>query len=103
VRGHDERRPRGEGRREPGGHEEVGVGDIGTEPTRSASGVADEGEMARPAASSPIDDRTLELVTARGELALEARHEDAEVRVGRPRVHLRDEEDPQLERSASRA
>jgi hypothetical protein len=34
-------------------------------------------------------------VAARDELVLEARDEDAEVRVVPPRVHLRDEEDPQ--------
>jgi hypothetical protein len=29
------------------------------------------------------------------ELVLEVRDEDAEIRIRRPRVHLRDEEDPQ--------
>ena len=51
--------------------------------------------MPAPAAAPPVDDRALDLVAARGELALEGRDEDAEVGVGRPRVHLRDEEDPQ--------
>ncbi len=48
----------------------------------------------RPA-RAPVDDRALDLVSAREELPLEARDEDAEIRVVRPRIHLRDEEDPQ--------
>ena len=45
-------------------------------------------------AGAAVDDSALELVPARGELVLEVGHEDAEVRVVRARVHLRDEEDP---------
>ena len=51
--------------------------------------------MAEQAATSTVDDRALDLVAARGQLLLECRDEDAEVRVCRSRVHLRDEEDPQ--------
>ena len=45
-------------------------------------------EIVRKAQDAALDD-----VTACGERLLEAADEDAEVRVGRPRVHLRDEQD----------
>ena len=51
--------------------------------------------MAPRAPRARVHDRTLDLVPARDELALEVRDEDPEVRVVRPRVHLRDEEDSQ--------
>ena len=44
-----------------------------------------------------VDDGSLELVPARAELPLEVGDEDPEIRVVRPGVHLRDEEDSQRE------
>jgi hypothetical protein len=45
------------------------------------------------AAAAAVDHDPFELVPALGQLALEPLHEDAEVRCGLGRVHLRDEED----------
>ena len=95
VRGDDERRARRERGGEAGGNEEVRVGDVGMEARAARARVADEREVAASAATSRVDDGPLDLVAARDELALEVRDEDPEVRVVRPRVHLRDEEDPQ--------
>ena len=95
VGGNDERRPRSERCGESRGHEEVRVHDVGTEPPRRAKGVAREHEMAPSASCATIEHSTLELMPARGELALEVRDEDAEIRVVRPRIHLGDEEDAQ--------
>ncbi len=68
------------------------VRDVGLEAAGHASGVAEERGVACPSAAR-VDDRTLELVAAGGELALEVRDEDAEVGVIRPWIHLGDEED----------
>ncbi len=51
--------------------------------------------MATPPTGPAVDDSALEVVASQGELALEVGDENAEVGVVRPRVHLRDEEDPQ--------
>jgi hypothetical protein len=93
--GDDQRGARGEGGREPGWHEEVRVCDIGTERACDPTRVADETEMAAPPAPSGVHRRPLDLVAAPDELALEVRDEDAQVRIGRARVHLGDEEDAQ--------
>ncbi len=95
VRGDDERRARRERSGETRGHEEVRVGDVGIEAPRRASGIAEQPQVPASAARARVDDRALDLVPAREELALEVRDEDAEVRVVPARVHLRDEEDPQ--------
>ena len=52
--------------------------------------------MTTPPAQPVVDDGSLELVAACDELSLEAGDEDAEIRVVRARVHLGDEEYPQL-------
>ena len=49
--------------------------------------------MTPPPAGAPIDDGSLDVVTTRGELALEIGDEHSEIRIVRARVHLRDEED----------
>jgi hypothetical protein len=49
------------------------------------------------ARSLPIDDGPSDLVAALGEGLLERSDERAEVGTLRPRVHLRDEQDPQYE------
>ena len=49
--------------------------------------------MAAPATAAAVHDRTLELVTTVAQRLLHLLDEDAEIRVVRPRVHLRDEED----------
>ena len=95
VGGDDERRVRRQRGGETGRHEEVGVGDVGPEVASDAPRIPEEGEVRTLPAASRAHDRTLELVAAGGELALEVRDEDAEVRVARPRIHLGDEEDPQ--------
>jgi hypothetical protein len=51
--------------------------------------------MALRATRARVHDRPLDLVPSLDELVLEVRDEDAEVRVGRAWVHLRDEEDAQ--------
>ncbi len=45
-------------------------------------------------ARAPVEDGELDLVAALAERELELADEDAEVGVGRPRIHLRDEQDP---------
>ena len=54
-----------------------------------------EGEACVPQlpAAAAVEHHALDLVPARGQLPLEALHEDPEVRRGGRRVHLRDEED----------
>ena len=68
------------------------VDDVRPEAPGGADDVAGEGEVA-PVATPAIDDRPRELVPARLEAGLEVRHEGAERRCRRPRVHLRDEQD----------
>ena len=91
TRGARERQRRGE----TGRHEEVRVGHVRIEPPRCAERVAEEPKMATDASGAGAHDRALELVPALAQLVLEVRDEDAQIRVVRPRVHLRDEEDPQ--------
>jgi hypothetical protein len=76
----------------------VRVDDIRIEAARDPAGVASEAEV--PAApSAALDGSALDLVPPRGELPLERRDEDPEIRVVRPGVHLRDEEDPHARQS----
>src|SRR5207302_4108502 len=58
------------------------------------AGLAGESDVPQLSASAPVDDGALELVAALAQRPLELSDEDAEVRVVRPRVHLRDEQDP---------
>ena len=55
------------------------------------------------AAAAPVEHRELDLVPALAQRVLQLRDERAEVGVGRPRVHLRDEQDPHQSPSARRA
>ena len=58
------------------------------EAPRCAHGVSEEGEVA-PSSSGPrVDDRALDFVSPRDELALEVGHEDPEVGILGARVHL---------------
>jgi hypothetical protein len=66
----------------------VRIRDVWPEPPRGACRVAEESEVAPPSSGPRVDDRTLDLVASRDELALEAGHEDPEVRVLQARVHL---------------
>jgi hypothetical protein len=92
VRGDHERRACSERSGEPRRHEEVRVGDVGSEATGYACRVEEELRMA-PSPSARVDDGALDLVPSPEELTLEARDEDAEIRVVRARIHLGDEED----------
>jgi len=93
VRGHDERRPAGDCADQPGRDEKVCVDDVGPVATRRGKRLAREPEVLHLAAAAPVENRALDLVTARDELLLEPAHEHAEVRVRRPGVHLGDEQD----------
>ena len=95
VRSNHERSPRSEGADQAGRNEEVGVDDVGPEAACEREGPGRETEVSAAPALAPVENGTLDLVPSVGELALERRDEDAEVRVCRPRIHLRDEEDPQ--------
>ena len=90
VSGHHERRALRERGDQPGGDEEVRVDDVGP---RGAAGGARQLEVSELPAGSAVDHGAVDLVAPLRERALHLRDEDAEVRVGRPRVHLRDEED----------
>ena len=92
----DERRACRERGREARRHEEVGVRDIRIEATCATPSVAEQPHVASRAAAPLVHDRALDLVPARDELAFEVRHEDAEIRIVRPRIHLGDEEDSQV-------
>ena len=74
----------------------MGVRDVGLEAPGSPSCIPEEGEVRALPAATRAHDRTVELVSAGDQLALEVRDEDAEVGVARARVHLRDEEDPHV-------
>ena len=86
--------PAGERADQPGRNEEVRVDDVGLEAARRGERRAREPEVLHLAAAAPIENRALDLVAARDELLLEPAHEHAEVGVGRPGVHLGDEQDP---------
>ena len=82
---------------EAGRDEEVRVRDVRIEAPCAAPGVAEQaGRGVRGRRPRVVHDRALDLVPARDELALEIRDEDAEVRIVRAWIHLRDEEDSQL-------
>ena len=94
VGGHDERRASRERSGQAGGNEKVRIRDLRVEPPGDPPGVPEERDVAA-ASSSGVHDRVLDLVSSDEELALEARDEDSEVRIVRPRVHLGDEQDAQ--------
>ena len=91
--GLDERGAAGERRDQAGRDEEVRVDHVGAKSPRGPQRRGRQREVLALAAAPAIEDRALDDVTACGERLLEAADEDAEVRVGRPRVHLRDEQD----------
>jgi hypothetical protein len=90
VRRDDERRVRGERGDQPARNEEVRVHDIGARRPESAPS---ELEVAALAAGAPVEHRPLDGVAARLELRGQPLDEHAEVRVGRPGIHLGDEQD----------
>ena len=53
-------------------------------------------EVATATARAPVEDSARDLVAALGQLLLEACNERAQVGVSWPRIHLGDEEDPQV-------
>jgi hypothetical protein len=90
VGGHDERSALRERGDQACWDEDVRVDHVG--PRRPASGARQLEVSALPACAT-IDHRAVELVASLGERTLQLLDEDAEVRVVRPGVHLRDEED----------
>ncbi len=67
---------------------------VGPVPARGGAGVAEEVDVAALAARATVDHGEVELVPALAERDGKALDEDAEVGIGRARVHLRDQEDP---------
>ena len=67
---------------------------VGPVQARGGAGVAEEVDVAAPAASATVDHGEVELVAALAESDGKALDEDAEVGVGGAGVHLRDQEDP---------
>ena len=90
VSGHHEWRALGERGDQPGGDEKVSVDDVGA---RCAACVARQLEVSELPSRSTVEHGAVDLVAPLHERALHLRDENAEVGVGRPRVHLRDEED----------
>ena len=78
----------------PGRDEEVRVDDVRPVPARGGAGVAQEAGVAAPAAGATVDHGEVELVAPLAQREPEPLDEDAEVGVGRARVHLGDQEDP---------
>ncbi len=93
VGGHHERRPRGERGGEARRDEKVRVDDVRVEPPRCTPGLEEEPDVLASPSGAAVDDGTLDLVTTREQLSLEACDEDAEIRIRRTRIHLRDEQD----------
>ena len=93
VGGDDERRAGRERSCEARRDEEVRVHDLRLEAAGDRPRIGDEPHVAAPATAAAVHDRTLELVTTVAQRLLHLLDEDAEIRVVRPRVHLRDEED----------
>src|SRR5262249_612972 len=72
---------------------EVRVHDIRPERASPRRRLTREPEVSRLSSRAPVEDGALDDVTARGECIAEVAHEDAEIRVVRSGIHLRDEED----------
>src|SRR6185437_675673 len=103
VRGHNQRRPRSESGEQAGRDEEVGVDDIGPEAARGGNGESAEPRVFGFAAGTGRQHHALDRVAARLQRLLEAAHEDAVVRLGVARIHLRDQQDPHRGILAGRA
>ena len=69
----------------------MGVDDVRAEAAGGADRAQRQACMPKLPAAAPVEHDALDLVPARGQLPLEALHEDAEVRCGGRRIHLRDE------------
>ena len=72
----------------------MGVDDLRVEGPRLAARGTPQPEVPHLAAAAPVEHGASHVVAERHELALEIANEDAEVRVGRPGIHLGDEQDP---------
>src|SRR5581483_8281359 len=59
-----------------------------------AQGAPRERQVAKLSARARVEDREVDVVASRAQLALELGDEDAEVGSIRARIHLRDDEDP---------
>ena len=70
------------------------VDDVRPEPASGASGRCSEAQVAERPAAPRVEHRPLDLVPERDQLPFQVGHEDAEVGLGRARVHLGDEQDP---------
>jgi hypothetical protein len=82
VGGGDERRPSTERSGQPGRHEEVRVDDVRPEPRCRTCRARARGDAAGRRAT--IDDGSFDVMVVRDQLALEARHEDPEIRIVGP-------------------
>ena len=102
ARGHDQRRTSGERCDQSSRNEEVGVHDVRVETARGLAGRASELEVLALPASTTVENGAFHVVTTRDELLFEPAHEYAEIGIRRTRIHLRDEQDPQARRCASR-
>ena len=91
MRRDDERRAGAERRDQSARNEEVRVHDV--RPPR-AHGAPCKLEVAQLAARTRVEHRVIDVVAAIDELPLDLGDEGAEVRRGRPGIHLRDEQDP---------
>ena len=92
VRGDDERRADSE-RGQAARDEKVGVDDVRSEASRCSDHSRRKDGVSPLPAGAPVEHRTLDMVAALGEGELELADEDAEIRVVRARIHLRDEQD----------
>ena len=93
MRGHDQRRARGEAGEQPRRNEEVCVDDVGPGAAGGEDRAAREPSVLRLAALAARQHGALDRVPASRERLLEAAHEDAVVGLGVAGVHLRDEQD----------
>jgi hypothetical protein len=72
--------------------QEVGMNDVRLEAARGYASAASKLEPAPPAARTAVEDRQLDLVATVAERELELAHERAEIRILRPWIHLRDDQ-----------
>src|SRR5581483_1535653 len=93
VRGDDERRAAGERGDQPGRNEEVRVDDVRP---RGAARPPQQLEVAALAARARVEHRELDVVAAVAQRELDLADERPEVGRTRPRVQLRDEQDPHV-------
>jgi hypothetical protein len=95
----DERRARRQSGREPGRDEEVRIDHVRTEAACGAGGLRGKAEMTPLAAAAAVEHGPFDFMPPVGQRALDLDDEGTEVRVVRPRVHLRDEQDLQTTRA----